>query len=366
MSERPLDTRERLYLNLQRKQIPGLNAVRAIAALTVVAAHRLYATAFGTLAVQMFFLLSGLLITWTMLSERERTGSLSLRNFYVRRALRLFPALCALLFVELFVRRPFAPKEAIISSLLYVSNYYVALAGNGVLGGLGHTWSLAVEEHFYLLWPVLFYYWGPRRCFLRMVILATLASALSRPLLTYLVNSNYANYATESNAFAVLAGCALALLIRQSRAARLPRFLLWRPLAALSLAGLLCAPAIPESTAIPWRSAWLPLLAILLLHSITFEWRLLENRCMDFLGRISYSIYLWHMVASEVVLGHGLRGGPRAAALMAAAISFGAASYYAIERPVQNWGRKRFLPKPKSEPVPEPASAARARAATQF
>ena len=72
------------------------------------------------------------------------------------------------------------------------------------------------------------------------------------------------------------------------------------------------------------------------------------------------------VVASEVVLGHGLRGGPRAAALMAASISFGAASYYAIERPVQNWGRKRFLPKPKSEPVPEPATAARARAATQF
>ena len=333
---------DRLCENLQRRQIPGLNALRGGAALAVVASHRLMGLAqVGSLAVQMFFLLSGLLITWTMLTERERTGHLNLRRFYIRRALRQLPGLSVLLLMEILVDQPYASGKAIASSFVYVSNYYVAICGNGVLGGLGHTWSLAVEEHFYFLWPMVFCFCYSRR----LVVWVGAAAALSAGIrygVDSFVSSNYAYYSAESNAFAILAGCALALWLWGRRI--IPRFLLWRPLLLVSLVILvLGAKWIPSAIVTRFAALWTLPLAVILLQSIAYEWRVLENPCMSLLGRISYSIYLWHLVASQLVLGHGLTGLARAGTLFGSAIAFGAVSYFLVERPVQEWGRRRFL-----------------------
>src|SRR5215203_3503971 len=113
----------------------------------------------GGLGVTIFFVLSGFLITWLLLKEEAKWGDVSLRLFYLRRSLRIFPAFYvfwAVIVIGMGVLRhkPVAWPQA-ISALFYTSNYYQAITGNWQTA-LFHTWSLAIEEQFYLLWPALF------------------------------------------------------------------------------------------------------------------------------------------------------------------------------------------------------------------
>src|SRR4051794_36677121 len=143
---------------------PALDGVRAFAVLGVIATHagfsHLRAGGFG---VYVFFVLSGYLITHLLATEREATGRLSLRRFYARRALRLLPALALLLIASavwaLADGGPTAERtlRGIPFVALYVGNWANAaspIGGDYDLGLLGHTWSLSVEEQFYLLWPL--------------------------------------------------------------------------------------------------------------------------------------------------------------------------------------------------------------------
>jgi peptidoglycan/LPS O-acetylase OafA/YrhL len=336
------DPRKQLFANLHRHKIPGLNAIRGVAALIVVAHHKITWRAPGGMAVHMFFVLSGLLITWTLLSEHQRTGSIDLRAFYVRRALRLFPAMAALLLWELLLKWPPISIRSIECAALYISNYYVAIRGSDVLLSLGQTWSLSVEEHFYLAWPLLFRLIPARGRLMWIAISGAAASVMLRVLLTYSVSPKYANYSTESNAFAILTGCALALWIWRDHD-RLPRFLFSRPLAAISFVAVLGYPYLPASLSVPCAPLWVFPLAVLLLQAITYEWRILENPVLDFLGRISYSIYLWHIVAAALALRLGLPSWTQVFSIFGMAIAIAAASYYGIERPVQRWGRRKLL-----------------------
>ena len=110
------------------------------------------------LGVLAFFVLSGFLITWLLLKEHERYGSISLRLFYIRRSLTIFPAFyvyAAIVIGGLLVVGGRIVWPQVAASLLYVNNYYQAIYGDPNTG-LSHTWSLGVEEQFYLLWPVVF------------------------------------------------------------------------------------------------------------------------------------------------------------------------------------------------------------------
>jgi peptidoglycan/LPS O-acetylase OafA/YrhL len=149
-----------------QRYVPGLDGLRALAVLVVVAYHvQLGWAQGGLLGVGVFFTLSGYLITDLLLGQRAATGRLQLTDFWLRRARRLLPALFVMLAVVLawvtLLDRPQLPaiRGAVAASVGYVSNWWLIAQHSSYFGRfsppspLGHLWSLAVEEQFYLVWP---------------------------------------------------------------------------------------------------------------------------------------------------------------------------------------------------------------------
>ena len=134
-----------------------LDVIRAAAIAIVVACHAGFLPPLaGNIGVTMFFSLSGFLITTLLLEEHRTSGAISLKRFYIRRACRLFPALALFLgamgVVSFLSRAPVAPSgRDFVGSILYVGNYTTAMQGRD--SAIGHTWSLAIEEQFYIVWP---------------------------------------------------------------------------------------------------------------------------------------------------------------------------------------------------------------------
>ena len=153
--------RERLLANLQRRKIPGLDGLRGFSALSVVAFHGWSQRFPGRIALRIFFVISGLLITWLLLIEERRRGRVCLGMFYFRRGSRLLPALFLFLTWEALTDFPHAPKSGLLAAALYYANYHVIRGGE--LIGVAQTWSLALEEHFYLVWPIVFSFAKNRR-----------------------------------------------------------------------------------------------------------------------------------------------------------------------------------------------------------
>jgi peptidoglycan/LPS O-acetylase OafA/YrhL len=131
---------------------PALDGLRGVAALLVMSFHfQIPGWSGGFLGVDVFFVLSGFLITSLLLEEWQRSGTVCLRRFFLRRALRLFPALV----LVLLVTAPFVSYRWPLVALGYVANW--ALAFKFVtFGPISHVWSLSVEEQFYLIWPIVF------------------------------------------------------------------------------------------------------------------------------------------------------------------------------------------------------------------
>ena len=140
--------------------IPSLDGIRGIAVLLVVVTHSGFEFASGALGVNVFFFLSGFLITTLMRREHARHGSINFRNFYIRRALRIFPPMYLLLAVAvaLSARGWLAPRvevDVAVAQFLHLTNY-VYITGSQVAPGTEIMWSLSVEEHFYLVFPLVF------------------------------------------------------------------------------------------------------------------------------------------------------------------------------------------------------------------
>ncbi|NBP49618.1 MAG: acyltransferase [Actinobacteria bacterium] len=147
--------------------LPGLDGLRALSVLAVIVYHANKSwLGGGFLGVEVFFVISGYLITTLLLNESERTGSISLRQFWIRRARRLLPALWTMLVMVVLWCAAFE-REAlgqlrgdVVAAVLYGFNWFQVWMGTSYFGQLGlvplrHLWSLAVEEQFYLVWPVL-------------------------------------------------------------------------------------------------------------------------------------------------------------------------------------------------------------------
>ena len=185
---------------------PALDGLRAVAILMVLGYHanKGWVPA-GSWGVILFFVLSGYLITRLLCIEQDRTGRIDVRAFYLRRAFRLLPALVVLCLVLLAIG---VDWSRVFPALGYYSNY-ARISGVDV-GPLTHTWSLAVEEHFYLLWP-----WAiavvPARHRVRVIGLLAVAAIAWRSIAIGVLSAGWVYNATDTNAAALLAGCYVAV-----------------------------------------------------------------------------------------------------------------------------------------------------------
>ncbi len=304
---------------------PELDGLRGIAVLIVLASHtRLagFAVEGGLAGVTLFFVLSGLLITSLLAAEFGREPRVDLRAFYIRRGLRLFPALFALLVV---VASGYAlnawPSPTITNvpaSLLSVAAYVPNWASMTLhMGVLGHTWSLGIEEQFYLVWPIALLaglrLLGPRR--VSLVVLA--AAILVTPWRGFLLDSAgvpRVYLGTDTHADALLLGCALALV-----PVRVPSFLGWLGIGGVVLTGALWV------TGAPGLLLQLPVATIASVLALAGCPAILAWRPLAYVGRISYGLYLWHFLL--------IWWGWPAPLVIAASIAVAVVSYEFLERP---------------------------------
>ncbi|MBD0319060.1 MAG: acyltransferase, partial [Gemmatimonadetes bacterium] len=309
-----------LVTDTKPHRIPALDGWRGIAIAMVVAAHTaspLYHAGvlppewvrvvyLGGHGVGLFFGLSGFLICTRLLDECRATGRVRLGEFYLRRAFRILPpALVYLAVVGVLGRLgvlPVDPREWWAALLLF-RNYVPVFFPGGAGRYTGHFWSLAVEEHFYVLVPLLLA-WGRTRGLGRVLAAAAVTVAVWRYFdlrhgwgARWLGLAPYtAEYRTDIRLDALLWGGALAVLLHdprwRARAARLLRPAVWGCAAAVYAA--LVALSWPGHL---WGALLVPaLLAGTVLHPDARAARVLGWAPLGWLGRISYSLYLWHIL----------------------------------------------------------------------
>jgi peptidoglycan/LPS O-acetylase OafA/YrhL len=298
-----------------------LDGLRGVAILLVLAFHfRLIPG--GWLGVDIFFVLSGFLITTLLAEEWQRRGSISLKHFYLRRALRLLPAFLTLLMCYLLISLLFPPaagmgarlREVLVAAC-YVANWPGLHQTN--MPVLGHTWSLSVEEQFYLLWPLLFFLMLrlglSRRRILTLVGAGIIVSAALRIVLYRMypvmgpekaANIMRLYMGLDTRADALLVGCLTGLLATWGMLPRSRRFLFWGSLTTLGAALLLGYLALTRSmehsqfyhglfTAVAFMAACN--IARLLAGPLPLVSPALECRPLIGIGRISYGLYLFHI-----------------------------------------------------------------------
>ncbi|MFN8017163.1 MAG: acyltransferase [Acidimicrobiales bacterium] len=340
---------------------PHLDGLRSFAVYAVVLFHAgLASFDGGYLGVDVFFVLSGYLVTQTLLRDVDRHGGVRFRRFYARRARRLLPASAVALLATAVVYRsvaaPGQAEEAIRSfqaAFLYVANWYFIKAASGYFGAavadnpLLHFWSLAVEEQFYLVWPLLLtgvLALAARTRRARAVSIGTIAvlaaASLALALALQGAHPDRAYFGTDTRAYQLLAGALLAMLPRV--AARLgersPRGARW--LGALALAGLSVLTTSWWGIG-PIRAVAATVLTLSLIAALDSEAggpiaRALSWEPIAYLGRISYGTYLWHWPVIVVLV---TVWGPSPALLagITAAVATGLAALSArlLEQPIR-------------------------------
>lgn len=278
---------------------PALDGVRGIAIALVLASHAWAAAgSAGGVGVTMFFALSGFLITTLLLEELDDTGRISLRAFYVRRARRLLPALAAflgvLVLLSLGLWFPLVTAQNVAAVATYSTNW-VMIAQDAGMPRLNHLWSLAVEEQFYLLWPLLVIAtarFGGRRALTALCVVGAVYAIVMRIVL-WEAGASAARiyYATDLRADSLLVGCLLAIVMHRSRERRsLP-----------VLAGVALLPLVPL-LAVQGGARWLIAPAVTPFAAAVLIWCVaqgpgvgwLQQRWLVLLGRRSYAVYLWH------------------------------------------------------------------------
>ena len=304
---------------------PDIEGMRALAVLLVMAYHAGLPPVGGFLGVDVFFVISGFLITGILIGELERTGRISWGRFLARRARRLLPAAVLVLVVTAFLSwflvpglRRHAVGTDIAWSAVYLVNWHLAeqsvnyLTSDTAPSPVQHYWSLAVEEQFYVVWPALLMAAAllARRAGrrLRRVHLAALVALIGVPSLAWSVhltagNPDRAYFVTTTRVWELALGAALAVALagRTPPAVFPGRRALAGSLALLGLALVVgCAVLLPESALWPGAWALLPTVGTALLIAGGWLWPdgavagVLGWRPLVVIGGLSYSLYLWH------------------------------------------------------------------------
>ena len=298
------------------KYIPSLDGLRGIAILLVMLFHlEVPGFSLGWSGVPLFFVLSGFLITGILLQEKERGFGDFLRSFYLKRTLRIFPLFYAYLAVNFVLLVATHRSTAGYGwYVTYLQNYQMGIAlyaGKLLPGMVGHTWSLAVEEQFYLAWPFLVYFLNRRHLIVVCALLTLAAPAVRWAILQHNGNVYLANITLPSCIDMMAYGGLLALL-RGSKAGHgtvCVMFVVGGALAAYAIATLGLAafwepvnwvkPAFYLFTALAFIFGMLIWLAHASPDSVVS--RALSIHPLLFTGKISYGLYMWHLLCFSAV-----------------------------------------------------------------
>ncbi|MCC7523701.1 MAG: acyltransferase [Chitinophagaceae bacterium] len=347
------------------RYVPFLDGFRGYAILLVIIGH-LYRDLIrvALLGVTLFFFVSGFLITKLLIVEFRKRNSISLKDFYLRRVFRLYPAL--LFFLAVTVTFILSSGKKIIfpdifSGLFYFTNYYLVYF-KPVLLSAGYPlvseilWSLSVEEHFYLFYPVLFLilFSDTNNKLLYFLGILLILFLLSR-FIEFFRNSNLSEvrkiiyYTTHNRGDSILFGCVSALLIYRYAAPLYKKYLSSRSLFILSFVLLALVEIIPSqlfqnTLKYSFQGIAFSMIvpALLFQNSGTGIKRWIEGRFIVYIGKLSYSLYLFHWVSIKIIGFYVPQKGPFAILLtIVLTICLALISYYAVERPFLSL-RRRF------------------------
>jgi len=370
-----------------RGYVPALDGIRGVAVTAVVLVHLglflgvaptapgwLNHVTGGQLGVDVFFVLSGALITSLLLGEQTRTGSMRLSSFYVRRLRRLGPALALTLTAVAAVAVTYGhdalgphPWLTGVAVGGFFGNWLSANA-LGSLGWLSATWSLAVEEQFYLVWPVVLrtalrWRLRPREVTLGLVTALLFCQAYGVTAAEF-TDPRRAYFHTPVRGVGLALGCLVAMLVHYAPTSRLARVLATTPLAALAGIGTVYAASqLGTDPRTLERGGYLlvdALAAIVIAHCFlragrrSAVTRVLAAPPLRGLGVISYGVYLFHVpvILGVVYAGRGhLSPSTQIVVDIVATIALATASYHLVERPIRR-GRRRVISLPPMHPEP--------------
>ena len=366
--------------NNKSKYLPSIDSLRALAVLAVIIYHvDVNYLPGGFLGVDLFFVLSGYLISSLIIKEYKKTGSVNLYNFYIRRARRLLPAVyfmitvglvVMVLFNEVLLRK--SHLDAIFG-YIYSSNWWYIFHKLDYFDSFGaqspfkHLWSLAIEEQFYMIFPLLFLLVNRKKKskdgtyklnknFLYVVLGLIIVSLIAHILLFDINNISRIYFGTDTRAFSLLVGVVGAILYPMERLhakVTLQQNMIYSAVSLLSISTLITV-MIYTSEYNTWlyRGGFL-LVAVLGLIVIissgkqhTLMSRLLSFKLVVFIGKISYSLYLWHFPVLVLTTPVSEIGNPNIYfVILRVILTFVVAivSYVFVETPIRKLGFKKYV-----------------------
>lgn len=352
-------------------QIPSLNGLRAIAVLIVFIGHGTTTTAGpltwpGHTGVTIFFFLSGYLITTLLRREYEKTNSIALPRFYLRRALRILPpAYLAIATSLILAQAGLLPHNgitpaAVLAELLNYTNYYLIVAGRtGLPPETSMLWSLAVEEHFYLLFPaaLLLIYRRRNRTTIAYILLTACALAPLYRIALHLSGASFLHLytSTDTRFDSILFGAALALLANPALGDRPPLRLKPETLTRAAPVALLVFIASTQIPSTFFRLTLadtvqclclIPIFWLVITKPGTNFGKVLNHRVVAHLGVLSFSIYLFHRMALALVTPIALPAPATDLVALALTLAVAQVVYVTLERPLGRLRKRLETPRP--------------------